>query len=332
MADAEPVRGLRPVDRLEVLVIVDNATDNLSSLPDIVQHEREFLQLKGMSTLAGECLCCAAWGLSLLLVMHVGERKRTLLFDARPESYAFERNGDRLELPYSEFEAVVLSHGHFDHAAGLVSAMRLISEAKDGEATPLHLHPGMFERRGLKFPDGFVLPMKDVPTAAELEAHGAEARVSDEPALLLGETVWLSGEIPRLTDYEVGLVNQVRQREDGEWEPDPWIMDECFVAVEVRDKGLIVFTACSHAGVVNVMTEARARFPETPMHAVMGGLHLAGAAVEAIVPETVRDLARFDLDWILPGHCTGWRAVNALAQKFGEEVVVPSAVGRLHTF
>ncbi len=332
MAQSEPVSGLRPVDRLEVLVVVDNATDNLSSIPDIVQHEREFLQLRGMSTLAGECLYCAAWGLSLVLVMHIGGRQRTLLFDAGPESYTFERNSARLELPFGDVEAVVLSHGHFDHAAGLVSAMRLIAEAKPGETTPLYLHPGMFARRGMKFPNGFVLPLKDVPRAAELEAHGAEARIVDEAALLLGETVWLSVEIPRVTDYEKGLVNQVSQRDDGEWEPDPWVMDERFLAVEVRDKGLVVFTACSHAGVVNVMTEARARFPQTPMHAVMGGLHLAGAAVERIIPETVADLAQFELDWIIPGHCTGWRAVNALVQKFGEDIVVPSAVGRLHTF
>jgi 7,8-dihydropterin-6-yl-methyl-4-(beta-D-ribofuranosyl)aminobenzene 5'-phosphate synthase len=264
--------------------------------------------------------------------MHVGGRQRTLLFDAGPEGYTFERNSARLELPFGEVEAVVLSHGHFDHAAGLLTAMRLIAEAKPGETTPLYLHPGMFARRGMKFPNGFVLPLKDVPRPEELEQNGAEARVVDEAALLLGETVWLSAEIPRVTDYEKGLVNQVSQRDDGEWEPDPWVMDERFLAVEVRDKGLVVFTACSHAGVINVLSEARARFPETPMHAVMGGLHLAGAAVEAIIPETVADLARFDLDWIIPGHCTGWRAVNALVQKFGEDIVVPSAVGRLHTF
>ncbi len=53
-------------------------------------------------------------------------------------------------------------------------------------------------------------------------------------------------------------------------------MDERFVAVNVRDKGIVVFTACSHAGVVNVLQHARDCFPGVPVHAVLGGFHLSG--------------------------------------------------------
>ena len=105
-------------------------------------------------------------------------------------------------------------------------------------------------------------------------------------------------------------------------------MDERFpLAVHVRDKGLVVFSACSHAGIVNVLHHARALFPDVKLHAVMGGFHLAGPT-EAIIPETVRDLGTFGLDLIIPGHCTGWRALNALERAYGEKVVVPSAVGK----
>ncbi len=98
--------------------------------------------------------------------------------------------------------------------------------------------------------------------------------------------------------------------------------------MHVRDKGLVVFSACSHAGIVNVLTHARACFPGVKLHAAMGGFHLSGPT-EAIIPETVRDLHGFSLDLILPAHCTGWRAVNALVGAFGEAVLVPAAVGKL---
>jgi 7,8-dihydropterin-6-yl-methyl-4-(beta-D-ribofuranosyl)aminobenzene 5'-phosphate synthase len=109
-------------------------------------------------------------------------------------------------------------------------------------------------------------------------------------------------------------------------------MDERFVAIHVRGKGIIVFSACSHAGIVNVLTHARELFDPIPLYGVMGGFHLAGKACEKIIPETVADLGQFNLKTIIPAHCTGWRAVHALLNTFGEKVIVPSAVGRLHEF
>ncbi len=75
----------------------------------------------------------------------------------------------------------------------------------------------------------------------------------------------------------------------GEWEDDPLLMDERFLAVAVKDKGVVVFTACSHAGVVNVLTHARSCFPEQKLFAVMGGFHLSGET-ERCIPDTVRDM------------------------------------------
>ena len=100
--------------------------------------------------------------------------------------------------------------------------------------------------------------------------------------------------------------------------------------MRLKDKGVVVFTSCSHAGLVNVLLHARERFAPHPLYAIMGGFHLSGAACEKIIPETVADLRQFKLQRIVPGHCTGWRAVNALVSMFGEEVVIPSAVGRTY--
>jgi 7,8-dihydropterin-6-yl-methyl-4-(beta-D-ribofuranosyl)aminobenzene 5'-phosphate synthase len=109
-------------------------------------------------------------------------------------------------------------------------------------------------------------------------------------------------------------------------------MDERYLAVHVKGKGAVVFTACSHAGVVNVLKDARSVFGNVPLHAVMGGFHLSGEGVEDIIPDTVSDMRSFGLKRIVPAHCTGWRAVNALVNAFGAEMLVPSAVGRQFMF
>jgi 7,8-dihydropterin-6-yl-methyl-4-(beta-D-ribofuranosyl)aminobenzene 5'-phosphate synthase len=108
-------------------------------------------------------------------------------------------------------------------------------------------------------------------------------------------------------------------------------MDERFLAVHVAGKGLVVLSACSHAGIVNVLTSARASFPKVPLHAVMGGLHLSGTN-ERVIPQTVEALKGFDLDVVAAGHCTGWRAMTALANAFGDKKLVPLAVGKRFTF
>jgi 7,8-dihydropterin-6-yl-methyl-4-(beta-D-ribofuranosyl)aminobenzene 5'-phosphate synthase len=323
----------RAVDRLTVQVLVDNVSDQLSTNPDHVLSERECLLQAGMREWSGEAICCAHFGLSLLLTVFSNGTRHTVLFDGGPEGYAVERNGGRLGVDFGTVEAVVLSHGHWDHAGGLLKAMGLIQSANGGRPIPCHMHPGMFRKRALKFPTGDLLPFKDVPGIAELKEHGADVICSTEPRLVLDDTFYVSGEIPRVTPSEQGLPNHMRRTEDGsDWEPDPLIMDERFLAVHVRDKGVVVFTACSHAGVINVLTEARNAFSDLPVCAVMGGLHLSGPGPEKIIPETVSDLAGFGLRWIIPCHCTGWRAVTALVNAFGADVVVPGAVGKQFTF
>ncbi len=325
--------ALKAVDRVEVLVLVDNVSDFLSTVPESVTSELPGLMRAGLTELSGEGLCCAPSGFSLVVTAHQGDVRHTVLFDAGPEGYAVERNGARLGLDFGAIEAMVLSHGHFDHAGGMLAALERIHAANGGRAVPVHVNPGMFETRALRLADGRTVPFKDVPDAQALARHGAQMVDSDSPRLLLEDSFFLSGDIPRVTPYEKGMPNHLCRSEDGEsWQPDPWIRDERFLAVKVRDKGVVVFTACSHAGVVNVLRCARDLFAPERLHAVMGGFHLAGAAGEKIIPQTVADIGEFGLASIVTGHCTGWRAVHALINAFGEEVVVPTAVGWLHVF
>jgi len=315
-------------ERLEILVIVDNVLDMLSSTPRFVQRETQVLRRFGMTRTAGECLCCASHGLSLLITAHGPGGPRTMLFDGGPVDMSMARNAPRLGVNFAAIDAMMLSHGHWDHAGGLPQALSMLPE---GKRVPLYLHPGMFAERGMRQSDGGVLPMDPVPTPAGWAAMGADPVVSADPLSVLGGLFQISGEILRVTDYERGLPGQVaRADENAAWVADELLMDERFLAVRLKGKGLVIFSACSHAGVVNVLHEARRLFPGERLHAVMGGFHLSGEN-EAIIPQTVRDLGGFGLELIIPAHCTGWRAVNALERAYGEPMVVPAAVGKLFT-
>ena len=322
---------LTPVDRLEIQILVDNVTDSLSSAPSFVETEMAYHWRRGMATLSGSCLCCAAHGLSCLITAHRGTTRKTLLFDTGPDAEVFRRNVTTLGAELSTVDAMVLSHGHWDHAGAMPLALDLIRAGTPQRRVPVHMHPGMFRHRAMRAPDGSMRPFADVATAAELEEHGGEVVLSRAPEAILNNFFLISGEIPRITPFETGLPGQHHLTGTGQWEPDPLLMDERSVAVHVAGLGLVVFSACSHAGIINVLAHARSQFPGVPIHGIVGGLHLSGTN-ERIIPETVEALLSYDITTIAAGHCTGWRAVNALANTFGDEVVVPLAVGKTFTF
>jgi 7,8-dihydropterin-6-yl-methyl-4-(beta-D-ribofuranosyl)aminobenzene 5'-phosphate synthase len=324
--------ALKAVDSLDILILVDNVTDGLSSVPAFVETELAGLGRRrgGRFVLSGSCLCCAAHGLSCLLTIRQGAKTLTLLFDSGPEDRVFETNVSRLGADLAPVEAIVLSHGHFDHAGAMLRALQVIRDRNGGHEVAYYAHPEMFRSRGLKMPNGAIRPIEDVPGVDALSDYGAKV-VSTRDPQLVDDLAYVSGEIARVTSFERGMAGQHRRTLDGTgWEPDELVIDERFLAVIVAGKGLVVFTACSHAGVVNVLTHARSCFPGVPLHAVLGGLHLVGAN-ERIIPDTVEALHAFDLSVSAPGHCTGWRATVALANAFGERVV-PLAVGKRISF
>jgi 7,8-dihydropterin-6-yl-methyl-4-(beta-D-ribofuranosyl)aminobenzene 5'-phosphate synthase len=319
---------LRPIDRLVVDVAIDNLSDSYSSKPPHISPEFNNIMAAGAPEISGLTLCCAQLGLALVLTAYVGDQCHTLLFDAGPEGALFLRNCRNLGVPLAEVEAIAISHGHWDHMGALLAALDHIHQRNDGRQVACHVNPGMFLERAATLTSGQIAPFQRVPSPDELTTHGAQVVNSPEPRVLLDGCFYLSGEIPRVSSFERGRPDHLcRRAADQPWQPDPLIMDERYLAVQVRDKGLIVFSACSHAGVINVLLDAHEVFPEVPLYGVLGGLHLSGAAMERLIPETVAHLQAFELQQIMPAHCTGWRALHALLNAFGEAVVTPCAVG-----
>ncbi len=319
------MKQLAPVDSLTIDVLVDNHSDALSSVAPGITSEWQRARNAGHAELSGDGHCCANHGLSLVVTARRGATTRRVLFDAGPAAASIDYNSDRLDLDLPQTDAVVLSHGHWDHAGGLPAALRQIRGTSD-KRVPVYCHPEMWHQRALPLPDGSLFPIKPIPTREELTEAGGDVVVTTEEQLILDDMFYVSDEIARRTDYELGFPGHMRRLGDDQpWEPDPQLLDERYLAVDVAGLGPVVFSACSHAGIVNVQRDAADRFGQ-PIYALCGGFHLSGGN-EKIIGATVDDLANADVAVLLPGHCTGWRAVAALDAAMPDGRVTPLAVG-----
>jgi 7,8-dihydropterin-6-yl-methyl-4-(beta-D-ribofuranosyl)aminobenzene 5'-phosphate synthase len=329
MAETTSRIPLVALDRLTVDVLTDDVSDNYVSKTLFAVSEFANVVRAGATRLAGETLLCANLGFGCRLTSEAEGARHRMLFDTGPEGSVFLRNCANLGVRLGEIESIAVSHGHWDHMGALPATLAAIGEA--GGRPEVHVNPGMFNERAIRLADGAVIPAAKVPTPEEMTALGAA--VVNDPAgrLLLDRHFYLSGEIPRISAFEKGRNDHLcRTGPDAPWAPDPLLLDERMLVAQVRGLGLIVFSACSHAGIVNVCTEVRRLFPGVPIHCVMGGLHLGGV-MERLIPATVDGLRPFAIAHIITGHCTGWRALHALATAFGDRVS-QSAVGTTYTF
>jgi hypothetical protein len=130
---------IQPIESLEITVLVDNGTDSLSTNPGFVETEMAGAWRRGMIWLSGRCLCCAAHGLSCLITTRTPSSQHTLLFDTGPDESIFERNVIRLGVAMGGVDAMMLSHGHWDHAGAMPRALQMMT-------LPVRLH-GLFARR-----------------------------------------------------------------------------------------------------------------------------------------------------------------------------------------
>lgn len=319
------------LDSLTVDVITDNMSDTYASKPAFAVSEMANILLAGAKEISGETLLVANLGYGLRLRSRLGDKEHVLLFDTGTEGAAFIRNCRNLAIDLGEVEDIAVTHGHWDHMGALPAALDAIVARRGRNSVSVHVNPGMFNERGVLLQNGSIFPAARVPTPAQMEARGARVVNDGKARLLLDDHFYYSGEIPRVSAFEKGREDHLcRSDNEEDWRPDPFLMDERMLVVNVRDLGLIVFSACSHAGIVNVCTEVRRLFPDTPIHTVMGGLHLGGV-MEHLIPQTVEALKPFDVRYFITGHCTGWHALHALANAYGDRVS-QSAVGTTYKF
>jgi len=179
------------------------------------------------------------------------------------------------------------------------------------------------------FPSGVELRLPP-PSRHDLEAEGLEVIEERAHSLLLDGTVLVSGQIARTTEFEGGF--PIHEARDGDgWQPDPMIWDDQALVVNVRDRGLVIVSGCSHAGVINVLRHAQRLTGEARIAGLIGGLHLTGGLFESRIEPTVEALREAGVGRVLPGHCSGFRAVHAIARAM-PDAFVQCAVGTTVTF
>jgi 7,8-dihydropterin-6-yl-methyl-4-(beta-D-ribofuranosyl)aminobenzene 5'-phosphate synthase len=151
-----------------------------------------------------------------------------------------------------------------------------------------------------------------------------------DQTLLLEDTTLVSGQVERTTEFEKGFPIHYVRSMDG-WEPDPMIWDDQNLIVNVKGKGLVIVSGCSHAGAVNVLRNAQRLTGERRVAGFIGGFHLTGGIFEPIIEPTVEAFSAANVARVLPAHCTGWKAVHFLARAMPTAFVQP-AVGTVVSF
>ncbi|HST64340.1 MAG TPA: MBL fold metallo-hydrolase [Mycobacteriales bacterium] len=299
---------LLPVDEVTITSLVDNVYDALlesdertQRIPFTVGAVRAPQFERGTTTTGLR----AEHGFSALVSVRRGPVTTHVLFDTGLSPDAMVVNADRLGVDLTAVQAVVLSHGHFDHAGGLAGLA--------GRGTlPMVLHPHSWTPRRLAPPGS---PVHELPTLSKraLAAEGFEVIERRWPSLLADGCVLITGEVDRTTDFERGMPPAHQAWNGSSWEHDPLVVDDQALVVHVRDRGLLVLTGCGHAGVVNIVRHAQRLTGVGRLHALVGGLHLSGRAYAPVIDPTVAALRDAAPELLVAGHCTGWRAQSALA-------------------
>ncbi|MGQ9675656.1 MAG: MBL fold metallo-hydrolase [Chloroflexota bacterium] len=307
---------LLEVDSLEVLSLVDNFYDATMTSSQIAQ--RVPLRPDLLTALQPR----AEHGFSMLITATWDGCRESLLLDTGLTTDGVLNNLQALGIEPGPLRAIALSHGHLDHTAGLRSVLDHF-----GADVPVHLHPDAFLNRKIVLPNGAEVLLPP-PDRAALAAQGANVIANRDPSLLLDGHVLLTGEVPRTTSFERGFPLQQAEI-DGEWRPDPATNDDQALAVHVREKGLVVIAGCSHSGIVNIVRYARALTGVETLYAVIGGFHLGGQLFEGIITETIKELESVAPSVIVPTHCTGWKAIHAIAAAM-PDAFIPNSVGTVY--
>ena len=324
--EAEPLLriDLDPVDSVVVTTLIDNVTDAL--MPDQGparrvgigrEHARPAAAMDG-GTVPDALI--AEHGFSALVTISKAGREHTFLFDAGTSPDGMIENMRRLSIDPRSIEAIVCSHGHYDHTTGIDGLIRAVGQAN----MPVLIHPHFWRQRRVMLPGRDPIELPTTSKRALTEA-GFDVIEERQPSFLFSRSILVTGEVPRVTGYEPGLPAQ-QAFVGGKWEPDPLVLDDQALIVNVAGKGLVVLTGCGHAGVVNIARYAGLLSGGQPLHALIGGFHLNGPVFEPLIPRVLEDLAALQPDWLVPAHCTGWRAQHAMSARLGE-AYVPNAVG-----
>ena len=336
-ARAAPLSGPPPeVDRLSVRIVTDNYLFPFlpSQTVGAVRVERappHAGPTPPRSDLQGE------FGLAMLAQSQRGDEERTVMVDFGFTPEVLLNNMGLLGVDPGRIDAMVLSHGHYDHFGGLTGFLAA-QRGRLKQGLPFFVGgEDCFCTRQVALTGG---NFGTLDRRALLDS-GLQLMVAEGPALAAGHAV-TSGQIPlrtfevplRPTRERVGVVDGLgcepagvgAGKDTGTFVPDDY-EHEIATSYVVRGRGLVVLTSCSHRGVVNTVRQAQQATGVQKVHAVIGGFHLVSPPLtEDYVRRTVLELKALQPDYLVPAHCAGELFYDiARAELPGK--VIRSAVG-----
>ena len=328
------------IDRLTIRVLVDSSYD--TPRPGTFRWakvRRTGLSARGdfRKTLHNE------WGLALALESRAGDQTLNLLLDFGYTVDALLNNMQIMGIDLSKVQALVLSHGHFDHYGGLIAflqkdraqlpeSMTLYAGGEDNFCRRLNSGgaPGQFSEFG-------------VLDRRELEALKVQVVLCPTPTVI-ADQAFSTGTIERKSfervlpntwvEYSMkdGLgcnIPAAAEKAQGKPVPDEHL-NEHATCYNLKDRGLIVIASCGHVGIVNTTRQAMKVSGVDKVHAIVGGFHLFPAD-EAYLKQTVAELKALNPDVLIPMHCSGPGLLSALRNLMPDQLV-PSTTGTEFTF
>jgi 7,8-dihydropterin-6-yl-methyl-4-(beta-D-ribofuranosyl)aminobenzene 5'-phosphate synthase len=336
-----PVAPLRAIDalavplveRLELTVLIDSTTGVFG-----VPISRPGIQvIPPPITSDYHTAFAGQWGYSMLAAAAVGGKRRITLIDFGYTPAALLNNMKLLGVVSETIDAMVLSHGHYDHFGGLDG---FLASGRVRSGTPLFVggEEAFCARIRGTDPDGASFGAIDRPS---IRKAGLDLVVSGVPRIVAGSgfttgTIpFVSAEHPHVPTAMLPGQNCDRSLLDPSKRDKSFVVDdaehELGTAFNVAGRGLVVIGSCSHRGIINTVLRAQAVSGIEKVHAIVGGFHLIPPQSREQAMTTLSMMQALNPDYVIPGHCTGETFVSAAIAAMPEKVI-RSVVGTRYIF
>lgn len=334
-APAKTLRGEVPVvDRLAVRIVTDNIV-----IQFVPTEKRDGLTIERRSGNTSpdkppRTMLNGEWGLAMYVQSHRGTEERNVLIDFGYTPEVLLNNIGILKIDPSCFDALVLSHGHYDHFGGMVG---FLNATKGALKAKMPFYVGGEDCFCIRRNPGSqfgALDRKAILDADLSLMMASEPAIVADHAFTTGRIGQTSFEKPLQPTTEiVGIFDgfgcfpekMPAEKNTGAYIPDDFD-HEIATTYMVKDRGLVVLTSCSHRGVINTVRQAMAAAGTNKVHAVIGGFHVVPPLGDDYINKTIEEFRAIDPNYLIVGHCTGDRFYDLARAALGDKVI-HSAVG-----